>query len=168
MLDALSRIATTFRTRVGESLATVEQHSTPLVEATTSSLDALKAYSTGMSLSSAEGNGRGAAAVQACRRDRSAVRDGLCVTRSDARRCGRLSTRPLESTTRAYQLRDRTSARERFYIAASYDLYVTGNLEKARQTWETVGAHYPREVDPLLNPGRHSSTPTFGQFDKGC
>ncbi len=44
---ALSQIASTFRTRVGESLTTVEKHSTPLPEATTSSLDALKAYSTG-------------------------------------------------------------------------------------------------------------------------
>lgn len=45
VLNVLSQIANTFRTRVGESLATVEQHSTPLVEATTSSLDALKAFS---------------------------------------------------------------------------------------------------------------------------
>jgi eukaryotic-like serine/threonine-protein kinase len=46
VLNALSSIAKTFRTRVGESLATVEKHSTPLVEATTPSLEALKAYST--------------------------------------------------------------------------------------------------------------------------
>ncbi len=48
VLNALSQIARKFRTRVGESLATVEKHSTPLAEATTSSLEALKAYSTGM------------------------------------------------------------------------------------------------------------------------
>ena len=45
VLNVLSRLATTFRTRVGESLATVQQHSTPLEESTTASLDALKAYS---------------------------------------------------------------------------------------------------------------------------
>ena len=48
VLNSLSQIARKFRTRVGESLATVEKHSTPLAEATTSSLEALKAYSTGM------------------------------------------------------------------------------------------------------------------------
>ena len=48
VLNALSQIARTFRTRVGESLATVEKHSTPLAEATTSSLEALKAFSTAM------------------------------------------------------------------------------------------------------------------------
>ena len=45
VLNALSRMASKFRTRVGESLTTVEEHSTPLAEATTVSLEALKAYS---------------------------------------------------------------------------------------------------------------------------
>ena len=45
VLIALSEMATRFRTRVGESLATIEKHSRPLAEATTPSLDALKAYS---------------------------------------------------------------------------------------------------------------------------
>ena len=51
VLNSLSQIARKFRTRVGESLATVEKHSTPLAEATTPSLEALKAYSTGMKVS---------------------------------------------------------------------------------------------------------------------
>ena len=48
VLNALSQIASKFRTRVGESLATVEKHDTPLAEATTPSLEALKAYSAGL------------------------------------------------------------------------------------------------------------------------
>ena len=48
VLNSLSQIASKLRTRVGESLATVKKHSTPLAEATTPSLEALKAYSTGM------------------------------------------------------------------------------------------------------------------------
>src|SRR6185437_14679655 len=47
VLDPLSRIARHFRTRVRESLATVEQHSKPLWEATTPSLEALKVYTNG-------------------------------------------------------------------------------------------------------------------------
>ena len=47
VLNALSRIASTFRARVGESLATIREHDTPLEEATTPSLEALRAYSAG-------------------------------------------------------------------------------------------------------------------------
>ena len=60
VLKALSQIAKTFRTRVGESLATVEKHSTPLEEATTASLEALKAYSAALKLN---GTGDYAAAL---------------------------------------------------------------------------------------------------------
>jgi eukaryotic-like serine/threonine-protein kinase len=56
ILNALSQVARRLRTRVGESLTTVEKHSTPLAEATTPSLDALKAYSTGMKLALSSGN----------------------------------------------------------------------------------------------------------------
>lgn len=56
VLNSLSQIARKFRTGVGESLATVEKHSTPLAEATTSSLEALKAYSTGMKVVVPSGN----------------------------------------------------------------------------------------------------------------
>ena len=55
VLNAMTQIARNFRTRVGESIATVEKHNTPLAEATTSSLDALKAYSMGLALVSAKG-----------------------------------------------------------------------------------------------------------------
>ena len=55
VLNSLSQIARKFRTRVGESLATVEKHSTPLAEATTPSLEALKAYSTAMKVNISSG-----------------------------------------------------------------------------------------------------------------
>src|SRR6266545_4086075 len=56
VLNSLSQVARRFRTRVGESLAMVEKHSTPLASATTSSLEALKAYSTGLRASLLSGN----------------------------------------------------------------------------------------------------------------
>jgi eukaryotic-like serine/threonine-protein kinase len=59
VLNALSQIASRFRTQVGESLATVEQHSKPLAEATTTSLEALKAYSSGMKVLISFGNAAG-------------------------------------------------------------------------------------------------------------
>jgi serine/threonine protein kinase len=56
VLNALSQIASKFRTRVGESLTTVEKHDTPLEEATTPSLEALKAYSAGWKVLSSNGD----------------------------------------------------------------------------------------------------------------
>ena len=53
-----------------------------------------------------------------------------------------------ESTSNAYQLRDRVSDREKFFITASYDLQVTGNLEKAQQTCAAWAQTYPRERAP--------------------
>src|SRR5204862_644362 len=55
VLNALSQIASKFRTRVGESLTTIEKHSTPLEEATTSSLEALKAYTAGYNTNQTKG-----------------------------------------------------------------------------------------------------------------
>ena len=65
VLNSLSQIVRTFRTRLGESLATVEKHSTPLADATTPSLEALKAYSSGMKVVLSSGN---AAAIPFFRR----------------------------------------------------------------------------------------------------
>ena len=65
VLNSLSQIARKLRTRVGESRATVEKHSTPLADATTPSLEALKAYSTGMKVVLSSGN---AAAIPFFRR----------------------------------------------------------------------------------------------------
>ena len=54
-----------------------------------------------------------------------------------------------ESTTRAWQLRDRVSERERFFIEFTYDRQVTGNLEKAYQTLELWLQTYPRGPQPI-------------------
>ncbi len=80
VLKALSTMASTFRTRVGESLATVERHNTPLEDATTSSLDALRAYSAGRKLHISSGPAA-LPLLQARGRDRSEVRDGTCLSR---------------------------------------------------------------------------------------
>jgi hypothetical protein len=147
ILNSLSQVARTFRTKVGESLAMVEKHSTPLPEATTSSLEALRVYSTGMKVDISAGC---AAAIpfflRALRMDPGFAMAyaslGLCY--SDAGE----SILSGESTTKAWQLRDRTSDRERFYIEFLYNRQVTGNLEKAYQTLELWLQTYPRGDDP--------------------
>ncbi|MGO9126583.1 MAG: protein kinase domain-containing protein [Terriglobales bacterium] len=145
VLNALDQVASKFRTRVGESLTTVERHNTPLAEATTPSLEALKAYSAAMKVSFSTGI---VAALPLLRR---AVEIdpkfamayallGLMYSNIGE------SVLSIESTSKAYQLRDRASDRERFFITANYDRQVTGNLEKAHQTLELWAQTYPREV----------------------
>ena len=58
-----------------------------------------------------------------------------------------------ESTTKAWQLRDRVSDRERFFIDFIYDRQVTGNLEKAYQTLELWSQTYPRRGANRKSPG---------------
>ena len=147
VLNALSQIARKFRTRVGESLATVERHSTPLAEATTSSIEALKAYSTGMKVVMSSGN---EAAIPFFRRAveidpkfaMAYANLGLSYSAVGESVLG------AQSTTKAWQLRDRVSDRERFFIDFSYDRQVTGNLEKAYQTLELWGQTYPHGESP--------------------
>jgi tetratricopeptide (TPR) repeat protein len=147
VLSSLSQIAREFRTRVGESLATVEMHSTPLPEATTSSLEALKAFSAGYNVNMSEGN---AAAIPFDRRvveidPQFAKAHALLGLSYSAIGESVLST---ESTLKAWRLRDRVSDREKFFIDFLYDRQVTGNLEKAYQTLELWNQTYPRGEDP--------------------
>jgi eukaryotic-like serine/threonine-protein kinase len=146
VLSTLSQIATRFRTRVGESLATVEKHSTPLEEATTPSLDALKAYSAATKALYSTGWVRAHPLYQrAVEIDpdfamaHAEVGFGYSVMGESA------LARP--STLKAYQLRDRASDAERFFIDTLYDRDFTGNLEREQRTLELWAETYPR--DPL-------------------
>jgi tetratricopeptide (TPR) repeat protein len=165
VLNSLSQIARRFRSRVGESLATVEKHSTPLVEATTSSLDALKVYSAALKAVLSDGD---AADIPLFRR---AVEIDPKFALANAHLGFAYSVRgrsvlAVESTTKAWQLRDRVSGRERFFIDFLYDRQVTGNLEKAYQTLELWRQTYPRgDPDPRGLLGGISTNGT-GRFER--
>ena len=158
VLNALSQVASRFRGRVGESPVTVEKHSTPLAEATTPSLEALKVYSEALKAIFALDF---STAVPLLKR---AVEIDPNFALAHAH-LGVLyggsgeSDLGVASTTKAYQLRDRASDRERFFITAAYQGGVTGNLEKARQTFELWARTYPR--DPIA-PGILSGFMTHG------
>jgi tetratricopeptide (TPR) repeat protein/predicted Ser/Thr protein kinase len=147
VLNSLSQIGRNFRTRIGESLATVERNSTPLAEATTPSLEALKAYSAASKVNLTAGN---AAAIPFYRR---AVEIDPQFAKAHAHlglsysAIGE-SVLSAESTMKAWRLRNRVSERERFYIDFLYDRQVTGNLEKAYQTLELWHQTYPRGGSP--------------------
>ncbi len=164
VLDALSRMARKFRTRSGESLAALEKHSVPLAEATTPSFDALKAYSSARKVAFSIGF---SAAVPHLKRAIELDPKFAMAYAYLGRIYGDIGESVLsaESTTRAYQLRQRTSDREKFFITFSYDRQVTGNLEKAGQTAESWAQTYHRE------PDAHSllsgfATQGAGQYEK--
>ncbi len=163
VLDALSQMARTFRQGAGESLAVIRQHDTPLAEATTPSLDALKAYSTARKLAfSASFSSAVPLLLRAIELDpRFAMAHAFL---------GRVyadigdSMLSAESTRRAYELRDRATEQERFFISFSYDRQLTGNLEKAQRTLGLWHQTYPREAAPhSLMSG--FSTQGMGQYE---
>jgi len=164
VLNALGQIASKFRTRVGESLTTVEKYDTPLAEATTTSLEALRAYTAGLQVLYSTGS---AAAVPFFKHAIEIDPKFAMAHAMLGRVYGDIGETVLsaESTTKGYQLRDRASDDERFFISASYDMQVTGSLEKAQQTCELWMQAYPRTARP------HSFLagiiyPPLGKYDK--
>jgi tetratricopeptide (TPR) repeat protein len=143
----LSQIASRFRNRVGESLTTIQEHNTPLAEATTPSLEALEAYSAGWKLHTTSG---AMAALPLLKRAVEIDPNFALAQATLGREYADLDESDLsaESTTRAWQLRDHTSDREKFYITATYEGLATGNLEKARQNDEAWAHTYPRDPVP--------------------
>ncbi len=152
VLNALDAAAIDLRGKLGESLSSVEKYSTPLAQATTPSLEALKAYSLGQKTSSAEG---GTAALpfyqRAVELDPSFATAYIAMSAvyGNLNEAGRM----VENASKAYELRDRVSERERVTIEASYYTYATGELEKAAQAWERWQRTYPRDVATYANLG---------------
>ncbi|MEP6962114.1 MAG: serine/threonine-protein kinase, partial [Acidobacteriota bacterium] len=165
VLNALSQIAGKFRNRIGESLASVEKHSTPLAEATTPSLEALKAFSAGdKTLTS--GNAAGALPF---------FKRAVEIDPKFAMGYSSLGlaygftgdpTLSAENTGKAYGLRDRASEREKLIITATYQLQTTGNLEQAQQALELWARTYPREKTPYPLLGA-MVYPTLGKYENG-
>ena len=165
VLNTLSQMASKFRARVGESLATVQKHNTPLEEATTSSLDALKAYSSALKIVYSTGS----LAAEPLFKRATELDPKFAMAHAWV---GRMyddvgeSALSAESTRTAFQLRDRASDAEKLFITASYYMQVTGNMEKAQQTCEAWAATYPRAVVPhdFLSGIIY---PAFGKYEKG-
>jgi serine/threonine protein kinase/tetratricopeptide (TPR) repeat protein len=145
VLSALSQVAIQLRTRLGESRATIQQHSTPLEQATTSSLEALKAYSAAK-LASYAYSAQGSAARF---REAIAIDPDFAMAHADlgfqAWNMGQTDL-GAEEIRIAYRLRDRVSDREKRYILMLYDREVTGNLQKELQTLESWAEAYPRDA----------------------
>jgi serine/threonine protein kinase/tetratricopeptide (TPR) repeat protein len=150
VLGGLSDAAAKLRAKLGETLSTVQKFDTPLEQATTPSLEALQAYSLGRKA----GNGNDwTAAIPFFRR---AIRLDPNFAMAYARLGNsyrNLGERSLgaENTLKSYELRERVSEREKFYIESHYYAVATGDLEEARQTCELWAQIYPRDWSPLMN-----------------
>jgi eukaryotic-like serine/threonine-protein kinase len=165
VLQALSGIAIQMRTRLGESLASVQEHSTALEEATTSSLEALKAYSAAQIALFAHGS---AAAIPH-------FQHAIAIDPQFAMAHAYLGFRwssmgqtdqGADEVRIAYALRDRVSDRERRFILMLYDRQVTGNLPKELQTLESWAQTYPRDAYARGILGGWVSFGT-GQYERG-
>jgi serine/threonine protein kinase/tetratricopeptide (TPR) repeat protein len=163
LLKALTEAASNVRTKLGESLRTVEKFNTPTELVTTPSLEALQAYSRGRAFLEA-GNFEAAAPLfqRALQLDPkfATAYAALAVVSSYT------SEDPMtEDLRKAYELRDRVSEREKFYIEAHYQQNVTGDREKARQVYELWLQTYSQDFVPHFNLGKVIYS-HFGQFDQ--
>ncbi len=147
VLNALSEIAISFRTRVGESLTTLQKYDTPLAEATTPSLEALKAYSTAWQVHFSKG---AEASMPFFKKAIEIDPKFAMAYASLGLMYGTTGESALatENISQAYRLRDRASDNERFFITAYYDGRATGNQEKAQKTCEAWAQAYPRAFLP--------------------
>jgi DNA-binding winged helix-turn-helix (wHTH) protein len=147
VLAALGQMGARLRRHLGESFSTLEIHNKPLPEASTQSLDALKAYSTAWEIHLRNGP---IAAIPLLQRAveldprfamawASMGRMNSDLDQSDLAR-GNLAT--------AWELRDHTSDRERYFITAAHQSLALGNQEEARQTCESWAQAYPRDEVP--------------------
>jgi eukaryotic-like serine/threonine-protein kinase len=152
VLEALSEAASHLRGQLGESLATVQKYDASLEQATTSSLDALKAYSQGQRIS-ATSDVAGALPYH----QRAIELDPNFAMAYEAVGEDYISEgeqgRADEYLAKAYQLRDHASEREKLEIAASYYNDATGELDKATQAYQEIAASYPKDYPAHLRLG---------------
>jgi eukaryotic-like serine/threonine-protein kinase len=164
VLKALDQATTTLRGRLGESLATVQKFYVPLDQATTSSLEALKAYSLGLKSVFETGPD---AAIPFWKRAIELDPNFAMAYDALGTAYGDLLLEPglaAENLRKAFELRDRVSERERFAITADYYANVTGELQKTARTLEQWVQAYPRDAAP--HNGLATISESLGQYEK--
>jgi eukaryotic-like serine/threonine-protein kinase len=163
VLDTLGDAASKLRGELGESLATVKKFDVPLAHATTSSLEALKAYSLGMKASREKGPAAGLPYYQRAIDLDPNFASGYNALGNDYSTLSEVE-RGCEYYTKAFQLREHASELEKLGIAADYYSNVTGELDKAAQTYQEQIESYPRIAAAYGNLG--SVFAYQGQYEK--
>jgi len=161
VLKALSQASSSLRTKLGESLPSVQKFEVP-IEATTTSLEALKNYSMSITIGREKGD---APSIPFLKRaieldpNFPMAYAGLAVSYANMQQ----PSLALEYATKAYELRDRVTEREKLRIMADY-FRAMGDVEKEAQTYELWIANYPRDSVPHNNLGVNYAF--MGEYDK--
>jgi tetratricopeptide (TPR) repeat protein len=163
VLDTLGKVGSEIRGKLGESLSSIEKFNVPVEAATTSSLAALKAYSMGVQTN----YGRGDAESISFFKEAVALDPNFAVAYTKLgviyNNLGQAGL-AIENIKKAYELRDRTSEREKLYITAHYYGEATGELDKALENYLLWEREFPKDFIPYLNAGSIYST--LGQYEK--
>jgi serine/threonine protein kinase/tetratricopeptide (TPR) repeat protein len=163
VLSSLGTAASSLRKKLGESLSSIKQYDVAIEQATTSSLEALKAYAMGNE-----------------ERNKGKVREALALYQravdldpNFAMAYARIAVfygnqsqfeSAKEYVQKAYDLRDRVSEREKLYITEKYYNYVTGEMDKAMETQQTWSKLYPTDFIPHNNLALNYLY--FGRYDE--
>jgi serine/threonine protein kinase/tetratricopeptide (TPR) repeat protein len=163
VLDALGGVATRLRSELGESLSTIKKFDVPLQRATTSSLEALKAESLGISTLKEKGSIAAIPFFQHAIELDSSFASAFLYLGKMYRNLGQ-EHRAKDFLTKAYELRDHTSERERLDIESEYHIDVTGDLENAARTFHEWIGSYPRDTVAIGNLGNLYMS--LGKYDQ--
>jgi serine/threonine protein kinase len=145
VLKALGGACTKLRGKLGESVSSIQKFDVPIFDATTPSLEALKNLSLGMKTVGEKGDAEAIPLYQRAIELDPKFATAYAVLGGSYSNLGEYK-QASENITRAYQLRDRVSEREKLAITTNYYIYVTGDLEKANQALELYAQDYPRKL----------------------
>ena len=165
VVDALGRVTAQLRSRLGESLPSIQKYNAPLEQATTASLDALNAYSLALLTWDKKGN-----------RDSLPIfKRAIALDPSFAQAYGSLATiyhnlgqsdLARENATKAYELRARVTLAEKSAIEARYYAYVTGELERADEVWALEVQNYPESAGAYNHLGNADAA--LGRYEQAA
>jgi eukaryotic-like serine/threonine-protein kinase len=153
VLKVLGEAAAKIRAKLGESLTSVQKYDAPAESVTTPSLEALQAYTLGVQALTVKNDATAALPL---------FQRAVSLDPNFAMAYARLGTsysnlyqasRASENQHKAYELRDRVSEREKFYVTSHYEQQNLGNLEAARKEYALWAQTYPRDFVPIGNLG---------------
>src|SRR3989442_5861581 len=151
VLKALGKAASSLRGKLGESLTTIQKFDVP-VEATTVSLEALKAFSMGITTFRTKGIAESIPFYKRALELDPKLAVAYVALGVSYANLGQASL-AAENIKKAYDLREQVSEREKYRISSMYYTYVTGELEQASQVYELWAKSYPQDAIPPGNLG---------------
>ncbi len=153
VLDALNQVATGLRGKLGESLSSIKRLNAPFGQATTPSLEAFRAYALGdeahqkgNDIPEAEDHYKRALELDP-KLAMAWARLGVIRLNTGA------SSEAADNFTKAYQLSDNVSEREKLYITGQYYSTVLGDLNKSIETLQVATQEYPLQIENFINLG---------------